>query len=616
MKISPDRSSDDFNIADTNDRGSSVAPAQRPPRPPEPQWDSIPSELKARAQWMLWTYEFRNGRWTKVPHQPDGTLASSTNPATWAPFDFVATAYLTSGVYDGVGFVLTADDPYVGWDFDHCFDPAACEITDPRVRKHVARLDSYVEVTPSGSGLRGFARGKLPPGGRKRGDIECYEDKRYLTVTGCHLDSTPTEIQDRQAEIAAIHAEVFKREGSQGDAAARPATPSLSLDDAALLDKARKAKDGPRFIALYDRGDWRAGGFPSQSEADLWLAGKLAFWTGRETARIDALFRRSALMRDKWLRKDYRERTLAAATAGCAQAYAPRTAQREGHADCHQGQRENASGVGGKHTAGNGGPSQGDSGKLLGGGSAGKGRGKPPIGKQLAHNEHAPRYSDIYLSDDRFVAEYGKNLRHVSELDEWRIYDEKESRWIKDETMRPFTWVRQTLVRAARQWRDEILANDGNKKTAEGAARSLTTAPKVANVVSLARSHKNIAMRMAQFDRDSWLLNTPSGVVNLRNGTIRQGRREDYMTKVTPVAPKRMATPNFDKFIREIMGDLVPLDKCACAACVESRLNGRRTEADAKTAHAAEVTALVDYVLRIYSYTLTGDVRDHILVMS
>jgi hypothetical protein len=41
-------------------------------------------------------------------------------------------------------------------------------------------------------------------------------------------------------------------------------------------------------------------GYPSPSEADLALVSLLAFWTGGDAVRIDALFRSSALMRGKW----------------------------------------------------------------------------------------------------------------------------------------------------------------------------------------------------------------------------------------------------------------------------------------------------------------------------
>jgi primase-polymerase (primpol)-like protein len=161
-------------------------PAGRPPRPTEPQWDNIPGELRARPQWVLWRYEDRRGRWTKVPHEPNGAPASSTDTTTWAPFDFVQTAYLTGGSYDGVGFVLTPTDPFVAFDFDHCVDRETGEITDPKVREYVIRLDSYTEISPSGTGLRLIVRAKLPERDRKSGRFECYEDRRFVSMTG-HL---------------------------------------------------------------------------------------------------------------------------------------------------------------------------------------------------------------------------------------------------------------------------------------------------------------------------------------------------------------------------------------------------------------------------------------------
>ena len=52
------------------------------------------------------------------------------------------------------------------------------------------RLNSYAEISPSGTGLRIFWFAKLPPKDRKLGGFECYESGRYLTVTGNHLPGT------------------------------------------------------------------------------------------------------------------------------------------------------------------------------------------------------------------------------------------------------------------------------------------------------------------------------------------------------------------------------------------------------------------------------------------
>ena len=94
------------------------------------------------------------------------------------------------------------------------------------------------------------------------------------------------------------------------------------LDDAVLLDRARDARNGARFTRLWN-GDW--SGYASQSEADSALCFMLAFWTGRDAGRIDRLFRRSGLMRDKWeKRDDYREKTIENACQITSEVWDPR----------------------------------------------------------------------------------------------------------------------------------------------------------------------------------------------------------------------------------------------------------------------------------------------------
>lgn len=103
----------------------------------------------------------------------------------------------------------------------------------------------------------------------------------------------------------------------------QPATP-VSLDDEELLERARAARNGPKFERLW-AGD--ASGYGSASEADLALCSLLAFWTAHDPDRIDHLFRASGLMRPKWERADYRERTITEAAARCRSAYQPRRPQ-------------------------------------------------------------------------------------------------------------------------------------------------------------------------------------------------------------------------------------------------------------------------------------------------
>lgn len=176
-------------------------------RPPQTiRGTAIPAELRAHAQWVLWRWELRENKWTKSPvNARTGAPAKSTDPATWASYD-AATA--VANVDGGLGFVLSTSDPFVGVDLDGCRDFATSAITD-EARAIVEDFASYPEISPSGTGMRIIVRGKLPPGGRKHGWLEVYDQARYLTITGAHLDGTPTTIEERTAELAVFHARYF-----------------------------------------------------------------------------------------------------------------------------------------------------------------------------------------------------------------------------------------------------------------------------------------------------------------------------------------------------------------------------------------------------------------------
>ena len=90
----------------------------------------------------------------------------------------------------------------------------------------------------------------------------------------------------------------------------------VNVDDSTLLGKARAAGNGAKFRALFDQGNTTLYD-GDDSSADLALCNLLAFWTGGDSARIDRLFRQSALYRDKWDEKrgagTYGTRTIAKA---------------------------------------------------------------------------------------------------------------------------------------------------------------------------------------------------------------------------------------------------------------------------------------------------------------
>ena len=104
--------------------------------------------------------------------------ASTKSPGTWTTFEEALAEYQSGGA-DGVGFVFSKDDDYVGIDLDHIDSPEL----DAWAIEVVRKLDSYLEKSPSGTGYHVIARGTVPEG-RKRSNVEMYDWGRYFTVTG------------------------------------------------------------------------------------------------------------------------------------------------------------------------------------------------------------------------------------------------------------------------------------------------------------------------------------------------------------------------------------------------------------------------------------------------
>ena len=260
----------------------------------------VPAELEKIAHWVNWRREESTDKKgkpkvDKIPVNPrTGGNAKTDTPATWADLETALDYYHEHGTYvSGVGLVV-AGTALVGVDLDHCIGD---DLTiAPWALAIVRALDSYTEVSPSGTGIRVFALGVKPGRRSKRGGVELYDhtSTRFLTFTGRHLPGTPLELRDVTAELAVIYADVF---GPDPVPAAKRDPQPVDVDDSALIALAVKAKNGAKFAAL-----WQGvtTGYGSPSEADLALCCHLAWWTGGDEKRIDGMFRSSGLYRDKW----------------------------------------------------------------------------------------------------------------------------------------------------------------------------------------------------------------------------------------------------------------------------------------------------------------------------
>ena len=165
-----------------------------------PDFRAMPSELCCIPRWVVW-------KDAKVPYCATAvnSKASVIEPNTWSTFGAAQIAFEEGG-YLGVGFVLSGDG-IVGIDLDKCVDSGEPKAAAMALLNRVGC--KYIELSPSGTGLRGFGYGDNIGGIRGQLDgvnVELYASKRYLTVTGRALMSGPLVTLPGFSELAdAIH---------------------------------------------------------------------------------------------------------------------------------------------------------------------------------------------------------------------------------------------------------------------------------------------------------------------------------------------------------------------------------------------------------------------------
>ena len=277
--------------------------------------DNLPAKLRETGLFCCWRYEQREGadKPTKVPYNPrTGGKAQSTNPDTFAPLA-VALAALETGGYAGIGVGVFGSLGAI--DIDHCID-AAGQLSE-LARDVVATIHGYTEYSPSGHGLRilfavpaefQYDKARYYINNQRAG-LEVYiagHTNKYVTVTGNAINPG-YPLEERGEQLRAVLEKYMVRPQAQkpeprpldwNDRITGAAPPDL--DDAALIERARQSRKGAQFAALW-AGD--TFGYKSASEADIALCNALAFWTGRDPARMDRFFRQSGLMREKWDRR-------------------------------------------------------------------------------------------------------------------------------------------------------------------------------------------------------------------------------------------------------------------------------------------------------------------------
>lgn len=272
--------------------------------------DNLPLQLKEQGLFCCWRYEQREGpdKPTKVPYNPrTGGKAQCTNPDTFAPLDV---AMVSVQGYDGIGVGVFGSLGAI--DIDHCVDDAG-QLSE-LARDVADMIHGYTEYSPSGHGLRilftvpddfQYDKARYYINNQKLG-LEVYiagATQKYVTVTG-NAVNPGDPLEERGEQLRAVLEKYMVRPQAQGPSsggldwgAEIGGGAPVELDDLALIERAKKARNGVIFAALW-AGD--IAGYKSRSEADIALCNALAFWTNKDAARIDRLFRQSGLMREKW----------------------------------------------------------------------------------------------------------------------------------------------------------------------------------------------------------------------------------------------------------------------------------------------------------------------------
>src|SRR5258708_18834524 len=123
------------------------------------------AELQPFNQWVVWKRSFEQDAWRKPPYNPNyaNARASSKIPKSWGSLDAALTA-LASGNFQGLGFVVTPNDPYCYIDLDRCVNLAERSIA-PGAREIIQTLNSYTQLSSSGTGIHILVRATLPSTG-------------------------------------------------------------------------------------------------------------------------------------------------------------------------------------------------------------------------------------------------------------------------------------------------------------------------------------------------------------------------------------------------------------------------------------------------------------------
>lgn len=489
------------------------------------KYSAIPEELKRLPNWICWNavYDEDRGKIKKLPVNPiTGGNAQSNNPSTWTDFD---TAVKASERFSGIGFMFGGCE-YFGVDIDGVGNEiVSYQNGDGNniVSEFIYELQSYTEISQSGRGIHIICKGSLPKNGRRKGNVEMYETGRFFVMTGDSC-SEYSEIKDCTKSIQPLHSKYI---GGGREPVPRVVHTVNFASANDIVKAACNAKNGANFQALYSGN---INGYASQSEADMALCNMLAFWTGCDADKMDAVFRQSGLMREKWDRRQsgstYGALTVQKAIASCTTVYNPKSYD---YSIGFKGKTEDKQ-------------SNGIS-----------------VGERVFDDEET-EFKPNYTMDDmgnaqRFVDLFEEQVRYCYPEKKWYYYDSR--RWVMDNTGMHEKMADSSTQAMKAEAKFYLQSDEENgtdmAKAFEKHMKTSRSRKSKENMLKEVQHH--IPVLPFQFDRYKMVLNTPSGVLNLKSGELKEHKSEYYLTKITSVEfSDNVDCPRWLAFLDDIFG--------------------------------------------------------------
>lgn len=503
------------------------------------QYSKVPNELKSLNRWVCFKIEVRDGEVGKFPiNSMNGKYAKSNDNLTWSNFN-TALLGCIKWKCNGIGFML--GDGIFGVDLDNHPNKKTGDLEMPKeefeklCNEFINQLDSYSERSWSGEGVHIICAGKLPGTRRKTTSVEMYDKGRFFAFTGNVINAKPVEV--REEEIKPLYDKYMPKEQEiiKKEVVIPNGANVVDVDIDELLDKAmNNDKNGEYFKALYF-GDvdgayaMSSSGWydDSHSSADLAFCSLLAFWCNSDASKMDTIFRMSGLMREKWdtLRgnKTYGQQTIEKAIATCASGYVKIEKKPDiviGKQDVIIGKKEEPISY------------NEDTGEIVP-------LNREPVMNIDANGEPIFRIKPIYKrfacndtgNAEKFY-EYFGDLFKYNKTDKIFMFWTGKT-WIRDEK----DIIRKYANRFIQICKDDLanLESELERDKNEGKDIKLNEAyikayqkniDRISNkagkdaMLSEFQSLRDIAVTSDEFNTDDYLLNTDSGIVDLKTGQI------------------------------------------------------------------------------------------------